>query len=117
MRMLMRVLAAAAGGGFPQWNCGCQHCAAAACDPARVRTGCPVAVSADCIECRSGVAAPAGVLPGAASPFGGRKRDRKICLRGLFSPVPGVDRTLGLLTLRQACGVMQTLQSWAGDLR
>jgi len=24
--MLIRVLGSAAGGGFPQWNCGCPNC-------------------------------------------------------------------------------------------
>ena len=43
------VLGAAAGGGFPQWNCGCPNCARArAGDPAaRPRTQASVAVSAD----------------------------------------------------------------------
>jgi pyrroloquinoline quinone biosynthesis protein B len=43
------VLGAAAGGGFPQWNCGCTNCARArAGDPAaRPRTQASVAVSAD----------------------------------------------------------------------
>jgi pyrroloquinoline quinone biosynthesis protein B len=41
------VLGAAAGGGFPQWNCGCPHCARArAGDPAaRPRTQASVALS------------------------------------------------------------------------
>jgi pyrroloquinoline quinone biosynthesis protein B len=43
------VLGAAAGGGFPQWNCGCSNCVRArAGDPAaRPRTQASVAVSAD----------------------------------------------------------------------
>jgi len=43
------VLGAAAGGGFPQWNCGCANCARArGGDPAaRPRTQASVAVSAD----------------------------------------------------------------------
>jgi pyrroloquinoline quinone biosynthesis protein B len=43
------VLGAAAGGGFPQWNCGCPNCARArAGDPAaKPRTQASVAVSAD----------------------------------------------------------------------
>jgi pyrroloquinoline quinone biosynthesis protein B len=43
------VLGAAAGGGFPQWNCGCANCARArAGDPrARPRSQASVAVSAD----------------------------------------------------------------------
>lgn len=47
--MLVRVLGAAAGGGFPQWNCGCTGCSRArAGDPAaRPRTQASIAVSAD----------------------------------------------------------------------
>jgi pyrroloquinoline quinone biosynthesis protein B len=47
--MHVRVLGAAAGGGFPQWNCNCAGCARArAHDPAvRPRTQASLAVSAD----------------------------------------------------------------------
>jgi pyrroloquinoline quinone biosynthesis protein B len=43
------VLGAAAGGGFPQWNCGCPNCGRArAGDPAaRPRTQASIAISAD----------------------------------------------------------------------
>lgn len=47
--MWVRVLGAAAGGGFPQWNCGCPQCRAArdGSRPCRSRTQSSVAVSAD----------------------------------------------------------------------
>ena len=47
--MLIKILGAAAGGGFPQWNCNCQNCAAArAGEPGfRARTQSSLAVSAD----------------------------------------------------------------------
>ncbi|UYO46287.1 pyrroloquinoline quinone biosynthesis protein PqqB [Rhodopseudomonas palustris] len=41
------VLGAAAGGGVPQWNCGCPVCRAAFADPELRRTQASVAVSAD----------------------------------------------------------------------
>jgi len=41
------VLGAAAGGGVPQWNCGCPVCRAAFADPDLRRTQASVAVSAD----------------------------------------------------------------------
>ncbi|AVT76003.1 pyrroloquinoline quinone biosynthesis protein B [Rhodopseudomonas palustris] len=41
------VLGAAAGGGVPQWNCGCPVCRAAFADPERRRTQASVAISAD----------------------------------------------------------------------
>ncbi len=47
--MDIRVLGAAAGGGFPQWNCNCHNCASArAGKPGfRARTQCSLAVSAN----------------------------------------------------------------------
>ena len=47
--MFVRVLGAAAGGGFPQWNCHCAGCARARSgDPAvKPRTQAGLAVSAD----------------------------------------------------------------------
>ncbi|KAB2841497.1 hypothetical protein F9K50_03825 [bacterium] len=47
--MLIRILGAAAGGGFPQWNCSCRNCAdARAGKPGfRPRTQCSLAVSAN----------------------------------------------------------------------
>ena len=46
--MWLRVLGSAAGGGSPQWNCGCPVCAVRpGSRPARPRTQSSVAVSAD----------------------------------------------------------------------
>ena len=47
--MLIKVLGAAAGGGFPQWNCGCPNCSEARAGDPRLepRTQESVAVSAD----------------------------------------------------------------------
>jgi len=41
------ILGAAAGGGVPQWNCGCEVCRAARNDPSIRRTQASVAVSVD----------------------------------------------------------------------
>ena len=47
--MRVRVLGSAAGGGFPQWNCGCSNCRGVRTGtiPARARTQESVAVTAD----------------------------------------------------------------------
>lgn len=47
--MIIRILGAAAGGGFPQWNCSCRNCAdVRAGKPGfRARTQCSLAVSAN----------------------------------------------------------------------
>ena len=46
--MWVRVLGSAAGGGFPQWNCGCPQCRAVRdrSRPCRSRTQSSIAVSA-----------------------------------------------------------------------
>jgi pyrroloquinoline quinone biosynthesis protein B len=45
----VHILGSAAGGGFPQWNCNCVNCAGlrSGALPAKARTQCSVAVSAD----------------------------------------------------------------------
>ena len=47
--MRVRVLGSAAGGGFPQWNCGCTNCSAVRSGSAELepRTQDSLAVSAD----------------------------------------------------------------------
>ena len=47
--MRVRVLGAAAGGGFPQWNCNCANCRGlrAGAIRAKARSQCSIAVSAD----------------------------------------------------------------------
>lgn len=45
--MMIHVLGAAAGGGLPQWNCGCQNCRDARAGTLPVMTQSSVAVSAD----------------------------------------------------------------------
>lgn len=45
--MEIRVLGTAAGGGFPQWNCHCEGCAAARSGAAPARLQSSIAVSAD----------------------------------------------------------------------
>lgn len=50
--MLIRILGAAAGGGFPQWNCNCRNCSdVRAGKPGfRARTQCSLAVSANGVD-------------------------------------------------------------------
>jgi pyrroloquinoline quinone biosynthesis protein B len=100
----IRVLGSAAGGGFPQWNCGCGVCQEArrASGRARPRTQESVAVSADgeswflinaSPEIRGQIEAFSGLWP----------RDKR------HSPIAGIlltngdlDHCLGLLSLRES---------------
>jgi pyrroloquinoline quinone biosynthesis protein B len=98
------VLGSAAGGGFPQWNCGCAGCRAARKDSpqARPRTQSSVALSADhqtwfllnaSPDIRSQIEAfpPLHPQEGRATP-----------LRAILLTDAELDHTLGLLLLREA---------------
>jgi pyrroloquinoline quinone biosynthesis protein B len=102
--VLIRVLGAAAGGGFPQWNCGCDNCRAVrAGDSAfRALTQESVAVSADgdawflinaSPEIRSQIEAFERLWPRAPrhSPIG-----------GLLLTNGDLDHCLGLFSLRES---------------
>jgi pyrroloquinoline quinone biosynthesis protein B len=104
--MLVRVLGSAAGGGVPQWNCGCEHCVAAVCDPALARTGCSVAVSANGSAWT--VVNAAAELPGQLASFPAlrpRSGTRETPFAQLMLTDAELDHTLGLLMLRQAAAL------------
>lgn len=104
--MLVRVLGSAAGGGVPQWNCGCRYCAAARGEPALARTGCSVAVSADGSAWT--VLNAAAELPCQLARFP-PLRPRGGTREAPFSQVvltdAELDHTLGLFMLRQAAAL------------
>ena len=134
---MIRVLGAAAGGGFPQWNCGCVNCTAARAGGAnvRARTQESVAVSADgdawlLLNCSPEVRAQIESFP----PLHPRApRHSPIC--GVVLTNGDLDHCLGLLSLRESQplrvytsaairdGFMQdnafarTLQRFEGQLR
>ncbi|HEV3293100.1 MAG TPA: MBL fold metallo-hydrolase [Streptosporangiaceae bacterium] len=104
--MLVRVLGSAAGGGVPQWNCGCEYCIAAVCDPALARTGCSVAVSADGSTWT--VVNAAADLPGQLTCFPALrppKGTRETPFAQLVLTDAELDHILGLLMLRQAAAL------------
>ncbi len=123
--MRVRVLGSAAGGGSPQWNCGCPVCAAVRSGAAPARTQSSVAVSADghrwfLINASPDVRTQIEAFPGL------HPRD------GRATPVAAVlltdaelDHTLGLLLLREAralrlyatAAVHETLCDGSGILR
>src|SRR5262245_27705018 len=104
--MLVRVLGSAAGGGVPQWNCGCVQCMAALRDPTLARTGCSVAVSADGSSWT--VLNAAAELPCQLARFPAlhpRCGSRETPLAQLVLTDAELDHTLGLLMLRQAAAL------------
>lgn len=100
--MLLRVLGSAAGGGSPQWNCGCPVCTAVRCGAGVPRTQSSVAVSADghrwfLINASPDVRTQIEAFPG-LHPHGGRATP----LAAVLLTDAELDHTLGLLLLREA---------------
>jgi pyrroloquinoline quinone biosynthesis protein B len=97
------VLGAAAGGGVPQWNCGCPVCQAARTDPGLRCTQASIAVSADgehwylvnaSPDLRQQLIATPQLRPGA-----GRLRHSPIS--GVILTNGEVDAVAGLLSMRE----------------
>ena len=102
--MWVRVLGAAAGGGFPQWNCGCPQCRAVrdGSRPCSPRTQSSVAVSADyrrwvLLTASPDIRAQIESFP-ALHPRGLRDSP----LQAVLLTDAELDHTLGLLLLREA---------------
>ena len=100
--MWLRVLGSAAGGGSPQWNCGCPVCTAVRSGAGVPRTQSSVAVSADhrrwfLINASPDVRTQFEAFPG-LHPYG----DRTSPLRAVLLTDAELDHTLGLLQLREA---------------
>jgi pyrroloquinoline quinone biosynthesis protein B len=99
----VRVLGSAAGGGFPQWNCGCPRCRAVrdGSRPCRPRTQSSVAVSADyqnwfLLNASPDVRAQIEAFP-ALHPNGIRNSP----LRSVLLTDAELDHTFGLLLMRE----------------
>lgn len=102
--MFIRVLGSAAGGGFPQWNCGCSNCEGvrAGTIRARARTQESVAVSADGVswfllnaspEVRAQIESARALHP---------RSLRDTPLAGIVFTSGDLDHCLGLLSLRES---------------
>jgi len=99
------VLGAGAGGGFPQWNCGCPNCGRArAGDPqARPATQSSLAVSADdgatwyLLNASPDLRQQIAQTP----PLHPRVRGRGSPIRGVVLTNADVDHIVGLLTMRE----------------
>jgi pyrroloquinoline quinone biosynthesis protein B len=130
--MLVRILGSAAGGGVPQWNCGCSVCAAARSGsrPVRSRRSSTIAVGDGGGEWFLGNAGPElDVALRECAPLWPQPDDSTAPIHGVFLTDAELDHTLGLLSLRQAgelhvygtvavqillsqCGLLPTLESY-----
>jgi pyrroloquinoline quinone biosynthesis protein B len=102
--MRIRVLGAAAGGGFPQWNCNCRNCDGVRRGRlrARARTQSSLAISGDgrdWVLCNASpdIAAQIRAFP-ALQPA---RELRDTALRGVVLVDAQIDHTTGLLMLRE----------------
>ncbi|MFF9184805.1 pyrroloquinoline quinone biosynthesis protein PqqB [Streptomyces misionensis] len=100
--MLLRVLGSSAGGGSPQWNCGCPVCTAVRSGAGPPRTQSSAAVSADgrrwfLLNASPDVRAQIEDFPG-LRPHDGRTTP----LEAVLVTDAELDHTLGLLLLREA---------------
>lgn len=100
--MFLHFLGAAAGGGYPQWNCACGGCRAARSDPGRASLHASVAVSGDGMrwflinatpDVHHQIAATPALHPG--------PEVRKTPVAGVLLTDAEFDHTLGLLILRE----------------
>ncbi len=105
--MWVRVLGSAAGGGFPQWNCGCPQCRAARerSRPCRPRTQSSIAVSLDYRRWFLFNASPDIRAQIESFPPLHPRGLRDSTLQAVVLTDGELDHTLGLLSLREAARV------------
>jgi len=121
----LRVLGSAAGGGSPQWNCGCPVCAAVRTGAAPARTQSSVAVTVDDRRWFLINASPDVSTQIEACPDLRPREGRSTPVAAVLLTDAELDHTLGLLMLREAGtvalhatpAVHKTLHDGSGLLR
>ena len=102
--MLIRVLGSAAGGGFPQWNCGCPNCRGVRIGNIRAtpRTQESVAISVDGDDWFLLNASPEIRQQIESFPPIHPRHPRHSPIQGIFLTNGDLDHCLGLLSLRES---------------
>ncbi|RNF34865.1 pyrroloquinoline quinone biosynthesis protein PqqB [Paracoccus methylarcula] len=100
--MKIIILGAAAGGGLPQWNCGCDNCDAARAGRIPALTQSSVAVSANGQDWAILNASPDIRMQLAATPALHPTGPRRMPLRSVLVTNGDIDHVAGLLTLRES---------------
>ncbi|WP_343504146.1 pyrroloquinoline quinone biosynthesis protein PqqB [Alloyangia pacifica] len=96
-----RILGAAAGGGLPQWNCGCENCRMARAGDIPAQTQSSLAVSANGTDWAILNASPDIRAQLAATPELHPTGLRDMPLRSVLVTNGDIDHIAGLLTLRE----------------
>jgi pyrroloquinoline quinone biosynthesis protein B len=99
--MLIRILGAAAGGGLPQWNCGCANCSSARAGRIPPMTQSSIAASADGSTWAIVNASPDIRAQLAATPALHPTGPRDVPLASVLLTNGDIDHVAGLLTLRE----------------
>ncbi|MDO5612752.1 MAG: pyrroloquinoline quinone biosynthesis protein PqqB [Paracoccus sp. (in: a-proteobacteria)] len=100
--MQILVLGAAAGGGLPQWNCGCANCDAARAGRIPALTQSSIAVSANGVDWAVVNASPDIRAQMAATPALHPTGPREMPLQSVLVTNGDIDHVAGLLTLRES---------------
>lgn len=100
--MKIIILGAAAGGGLPQWNCGCRYCDAARAGHIPPLSQSSIAVSADGRQWAVLNASPDIRTQLAATPALHPSGAREMPLRSVLVTNGDIDHVAGLLTLRES---------------
>lgn len=103
--MWVRVLGSAAGGGSPQWNCGCQVCEAVRSGATQPRTQSSIAVSVDRLRWFLFNASPDVLHQIEAFPALTPRTSRGSAIEAVLLTDAELDHTAGLLLLREAAGL------------
>lgn len=101
MTLRMRILGAAAGGGLPQWNCGCRNCNLARQGKIPAQTQSSLAVSGNGRDWAILNASPDIRIQMAACPELHPTGPRTLPLRSVLVTNGDIDHVAGLLTLRE----------------
>ena len=102
MTIRARILGAAAGGGLPQWNCGCDNCRAARAGRIPAQTQSSVAVSADGVAWAILNASPDIRQQMADCPALHPTGLRELPLKSVLVTNGDIDHVAGLLVLRES---------------
>lgn len=117
--MRVRVLGTAAGGGLPQWNCGCAHCARARSGDRSVpaRSQCSLAVSAG--DGRWSLLNASPDVGAQLARFGGlqpRAGTRSLPLDTIVLTDASLAHTLGLASLHESLPYRVLTTRWIRDV-
>jgi len=103
--MIVRILGAAAGGGFPQWNCRCRSCEASRSNNAKSLTQSSIAIrshSGDWFLINASPDVRQQIESMRSQNCFEEQNQRSIPFAGIFLTDPEIDHTTGLILLRES---------------